>query len=82
MAAPRDTMSAELAVPVTLGSSVLANGECKAIWVNTAGTANLTFPNGQAATSFPLKEGLNPLRVTVIDAPSSGTAATGVWALY
>lgn len=82
MAAPRDTLAAEYAVAVTLGSGTLANGECKAIWVNTAGTANLTFPDGRTATSFPLKEGLNPFRVTVINTPSSGTAAAGVWALY
>lgn len=82
MAAPRDNLTADCAVSVTLGSGTLANGECKAIWANTAGTANLTFANGQTATSFPLKEGLNPIRATIINTPSSGTAATGVWALY
>lgn len=82
MAATRDTVSAEFAAPVTLGSSVLANGECKAIWCETAGTANLTFADGRTATSFPLVAGVNPIRATVINTPSAGTAATGVWALY
>lgn len=82
MAAPRDQLCADFAAPVTLGSSALANGECKAIWAATAGTVNLTFASGRTAASFPLMAGVNPIRATVINTPSSGTAATGVWALY
>jgi hypothetical protein len=82
MAAPRDTLCADRAVSVTLGSAALANGECKAILANAAGTVNLTFADGTTATSFPLQAGYNPIRATVINTPSSGTAATGVWALY
>lgn len=82
MAAPRNTLSAGIAVSVTLGSSELANGECKAILANAAGTANLTFANGMTAVDYPLQAGYNPIRATVINTPTSGTAATGVWALY
>lgn len=82
MAAPRNTLTVDFAVSVTLGSSELANGECKAILAGTAGTVNLTFANGYTATDYPLQAGYNPIRATVINTPTSGTAATGVWALY
>jgi hypothetical protein len=82
MAAPRDTLTASAAVSVAPGSTALASGECKAILANTAGTVNLTFANGATATDYPLQAGYNPIRATIIDAPSSGTAATGVWAIY
>jgi hypothetical protein len=82
MAAPRDALCASSAVSITLGSSALVNGECKAILANTAGVADLTFANGTAAVNFPLQAGYNPVRATVIDEPTTGTAATGVWALY
>lgn len=82
MAAPKDTLCASGAVSVTLGSAVLANGECKAILANAAGVVDLTFAGGGTAVNFPLQAGYNPIRATVIDAPTSGTAATGVWALY
>lgn len=82
MAAPRDTLCADRAVSVTLGSSALANGVCKAILANAGGTVNLTFEDGTTATDFPLQTGYNPVRAKIINTPSSGTAATGVWALY
>lgn len=82
MAAPRDTLCANRAVSVTLGSGTLANGECKAILANTAGVADLTFADGTTAVNFPLQAGYNMIRATVIDEPTSGSAATGVWALY
>lgn len=82
MAAPRDTLSASGAVSVTLASTALANGECKAILANAAGVVDLTFADGQTAVNFPLQAGYNPVRATIIDEPTTGTAATGVWALY
>jgi hypothetical protein len=82
MAAPRDTLSASGAVSVTPGSARLANGECKAILANGAGVVDLTFANGTVAVNYPLQAGYNPIRVIVIDELTSGTAATGVWALY
>lgn len=82
MAAPKDTLCASGAVSVTPGSDPLANGECKAILANAAGVVDLTFANGSVAVNFPLQAGYNPVRATVIDAPTSGSAATGVWALY
>lgn len=82
MAAPVSNLAAEHYVPVTLGSSTLSHGACRAIVAETAGRVNLTQENGVARTNYPLIAGYNPIRATVIDNPTSGTAATGVWALY
>jgi hypothetical protein len=82
MAAPRDTICAEYAASVTLGSTALANGECKAILAEVGGAVDLTFVDGRVAVNFPLQVGYNYIRATIIDEPTAGTAATGVWALY
>lgn len=64
---------------VTKADSDLPNGECRALWVGTAGTANLMDASGQILTSFPLKEGLNAVKV--LQVRTSGTA-TDIWAMY
>lgn len=82
MAAPINTQATDYYVPVTLGATALANGACRAILATAGGTVNLTQPDGTVRADFPLQTGYNAVRATVINTPSSGTAATGVWALY
>lgn len=81
MAAPVTTNAAESCIAVTLGSSALPGGECRCIVAETAGRVNIT-QDGVVRANYPLVAGYNPIRATVIDNPTSGTAATGVWALY
>lgn len=69
-------------VPITLGSSNLANGACRAIVAEVAGRVNLKQPDGTSRANYPLHAGENSIGALMIDAPTSGTAATGVWALY
>lgn len=69
-------------VPIALGSSNLTNGACTAIVAEVAGRVNLKQPDGTARANYPLQAGLNPIEALVIDAPTSGSAANGVWALY
>jgi hypothetical protein len=68
--------------PVTPSSTPLAGGACRAILVETAGRLKLTQPDGTARDNVPMIVGYNPLGASVIDAPGSGTAATGVFAIY
>lgn len=64
---------------VTKATSNLPNGQCRALWVGTAGTANLVDLSGETLTDFPLKEGLNPISVVRV---STGGTASDIWALY
>ncbi len=73
---------ADVYVPVTLGSGNLAGGACRFIVAETAGRVNLKQPDGTARANYPLVAGINPIGALMIDAPTSGTAATGVWAHY
>ncbi len=79
---PGNSDPVDIYVPVTLGSGNLPDGACNAINAETAGRVNLKQPNGTARANYPLTAGYNPIGALMIDAPSSGTAATGVWALY
>jgi hypothetical protein len=81
MAAPTNIQSAEFCVPVTLGATALADGECRCIVAEVAGRVNIT-QGGVERANYPLVAGYNPVRATIINNPTSGTAATGVWALY
>lgn len=50
----------------------------RALWVGTAGTANLADAEGNAITDFPLKAGLNPIIVTLV---KTGGTADDIWLL-
>lgn len=50
----------------------------RALWVGTAGTANLADAEGNTLTSFPLKEGLNPIQTTLV---KTGGTADDIWLL-
>lgn len=50
----------------------------RALWVGTAGTANLTDAEGNNVTDFPLKAGLNPIVVSKV---RTGGTADDIWLL-
>ena len=56
----------------------LPGGVTRALWVGTAGTANLVSEDGQTMASFPLIAGLNPIRVLQVE---TGGTADDIWAL-
>ena len=74
----KQTHTGEAAEKVTKGTP-LTRGACRALWIGTAGTINVTTAAGQALTNFPAKEGLMPMAVQSVEA--SGTA-DDIWALY
>ena len=51
----------------------------RALWVGTAGTANLVDETSVAAADFPLKEGSNPIMITQL---KTGGTADDIWGLY
>lgn len=72
--APAQNMAA-----VTKGSSELPGGVCRSLLVGTAGTANITTPDGTDLDSVPLQQGYNPIMVSKVRA---GGTADNIWALY
>lgn len=50
----------------------------RALWVGTAGTANITDTAGTDHADFPLKAGLNPIMVTKV---RTGGTADDIWLL-
>jgi len=66
-------------VPVTKADAPLPAGKCRALWVGTAGTANIRDGAGIVRTNVPLKEGLNPF---VCEEVRVGGTATDIWAGY
>lgn len=78
-------MSAEILRPsgnvkaVTKATSDLPNGPCRALWVGTAGTANLIDATGNVLTNFPLFAGANVVQIKRV---STGGTADDIWALY
>ena len=57
----------------------LPNGVCRALWVGTAGTANILEPDGTERALFPLQAGLNPIQVSRV---KLGGTADAIYALY
>jgi hypothetical protein len=66
-------------VPVTKADAALTDGICRALWVGTAGTANLMDAQGNTRTSVPLQAGFNPLSCSQV---RTGGTAGDIWALY
>lgn len=70
-------------VPVAPSATLLAGGECKAILCSADGALNLTSRiGGTVRANIPVQKGYNPLRATVINTPTVGTAPATVIALY
>ena len=66
-------------VLVTKADADLPSGPPRALWVGTAGTANLMDETGAVLTDFPLLEGLNPIAPRQV---RTGGTADNIWALY
>lgn len=64
---------------VTKADALLPNGNCRALLVGTAGTANLMDTAGNIATDVPLLAGYNPLSCAQV---RTGGTADDIWALY
>lgn len=67
---------ARVATKATKHDSNVQNA--RALWVGTAGTANLTDAEGNTMANFPLKEGLNPIQVSLV---RTGGTADDIWLL-
>lgn len=74
MAAP-----ARIWVPVTKADVDLPDGQCRALLVGTAGTANLQDTTATTRSNVPLQAGYNPLQCLQV---RTGGTATDIWALY
>ena len=76
-------MSPQDIMPVTrLTAHTLSASEvevCQCIVAEVAGRVNLTLPGGSTVANFPLVAGYNPVKAKVINSPSAGTAATGIF---
>jgi hypothetical protein len=80
-AGPEALLSASLVVLVTKhDTTLLTDGVCRALWVGTAGTANLTMADADdtEVTDFPLQVGLNQLMVQRV---KTGGTADDIWAM-
>lgn len=70
-------------LPVTrLSAHTLSATEvevCQCIVAEVAGRVNLTMPDGSSVVNFPLVAGYNPVKAKVINNPSAGSAATGIF---
>ncbi len=73
------TSPAKKAVLVVKADAQLPSGNCNGLLCGTAGTVNLTFPDGTVASNVPLQLGYNPLSVSQVNL---GGTATDIWALY
>lgn len=66
-------------VPVTKADAALTNGICRALWVGTAGTANLMDAEGNTRANVPLLAGENPFSCSQV---RTGGTADNIFALY
>jgi hypothetical protein len=70
---------ADAVIPVTKADADLPDGNCRALLVGTAGTANIKDATGTTRTGVPLQQGYNPI---VCQQVRTGGTATDIWALY
>lgn len=74
-----DVSTATIWVPVTKADAALADGNCRGLWVGTAGTANLMDLGGNIRANVPLLVGENPFQCRQV---RTGGTASDIWALY
>lgn len=79
MSASNNTAPAKSFVPVTKTDGPMPGGQCRALLVGTAGTANLMDVTGEIRTNVPLQAGYNPLQVQQV---RTGGTADDIWALF
>ena len=77
-----NTVPSDYYVGVTPGATALSDGLCRAILCSEDGALNLTDKSGNVRANVPVQKGYNPLRASVINNPSSGSAPGVVYALY
>jgi hypothetical protein len=65
-----------LLTKVTKDDNPFEFGPCGALYVGTAGTANLTFFDGSQADNVPLFAGMNPIEVAGV---RTGGTADDIW---
>jgi hypothetical protein len=66
-------------IPITPADADLPGGPCRALWVGTAGTANITTLAGNDRDNFPVFIGLNQIQVKRV---RPGGTASDIWAVY
>ena len=66
-------------VPVSKANVDLPDGVARALWVGTAGTANLQDASGVIRANVPLLQGLFPFPVKQV---REGGLASDIWAVY
>ena len=74
---PQDIMPVTRLTAHTLSATPVE--VCQCIIAEVAGRVNITMPDGTAVVNFPLAAGFNPVKAQVINNPSAGTAATGIF---
>jgi hypothetical protein len=74
-----DIIPGQDVVPVTKADAELPDGPCRALWVGTAGTANIRTLADEDRDNFPLFIGLNQIQVKRV---RPGGTATDIWAVY
>jgi len=70
--------SFDLPIAVTKSDSIDIPVRGRALWVGTAGTANIVYDEG-TASSFPLLQGLNPLGN--VKRINTGGTADNIWVI-
>lgn len=75
---PESTRPSGEIYKLTPSSSLIPTGITRGLQCGTAGTFTGKDAKGNTITDFPLKEGTNPIQVSVW----SGGTATDVWGLY
>lgn len=75
----RSTSSAAKYPPVVKANANLPGGACRGLLVGSAGTANLTEPDGTQRDNVPLQVGYNAVQALQV---RLGGTASDIWALY
>ena len=66
-------------VPVTKSTTAFTGGICRALWIGTAGTLNITTQAGQERNDVPVQVGLFPVQCTHV---RTGGTADDIWSIY
>lgn len=69
-------------VPVMAhASDPLPLGDCRALWIGTAGNLNITTIAGQERNNVPAQVGLFPVQCSHVRTGAT-SAASNIWAIY
>lgn len=76
------TVPSDFYVEASPSSDPLEWGMCRALLCSEDGALNLTDNSGDVRENVPVQKGYNPLRASVVDDPSTGSAPGTVYVLY